>query len=78
MFPHLSTRLRSWGGLSGVAAVLIASFLSVARCGASEMDDVRKQLLAGKYADVADVAAAAEKTEPEVEDWPLMRSEALM
>ena len=45
---------------------------------ASEMDDVRNQLLAGKYADVADVAAAAEKTEPEVEDWPLMRSEALM
>ncbi len=39
---------------------------------------MRKQLLAGKYADAADVARAAEKTQEDVEDWPLLRAEALM
>ncbi len=44
----------------------------------SEADAVRAQILSGKYADAADVAGAAEKTQPEVEDWPLLRAEALM
>lgn len=39
---------------------------------------MRKQLLSGKYADAADVASAAEKTQEDVEDWPLLRAEALM
>ena len=39
---------------------------------------MRKQLLAGKYADAADVASAAEQTQENVEDWPLLRAEALM
>ncbi len=42
------------------------------------MDDVRAQLLAGKYADATDVASAAEQTQEDVEDWPLLRAEALM
>ncbi|MEO6740917.1 MAG: tetratricopeptide repeat protein [Chthoniobacteraceae bacterium] len=39
---------------------------------------MRAQILSGKYADAADVAGAAEKTQPEIEDWPLLRAEALM
>ena len=57
----------------GLAALMLA-----AGAFAEDADALRKQLLAGKYSDVADVAGAAEKTEPEVEDWPLLRCEALM
>ncbi len=39
---------------------------------------MRAQILAGKYAEAADVAAAAEKTQAELEDWPVLRAEALM
>ena len=39
---------------------------------------MRAQILSGKYADAADVAGAAEKTQADVEDWPLLRAEALM
>ena len=45
---------------------------------AAETDAVRAQLMSGKYGDAADVAGAAEKTQPEIEDWPLLRIEALM
>ena len=62
------------GALSAVAVWVAAACV----CVAGDADELRKQLLAGKYADVADVAAAAEKTEPRVEDWPLLRIEALM
>ena len=39
---------------------------------------MRAQILSGKYADAADVAGAAEKAQADVEDWPLLRAEALM
>jgi len=65
-------------GFRGGRAALVLLLWSVALCVAGEADDLRKQLLAGKYSAVADVAAAAEKTEPDVEDWPLLRAEALM
>ncbi len=49
-----------------------------ASCTAEDADAVRTLLLTGKYAGAADVAGAAEKTQPEAEDWPLLRIEALM
>ena len=65
------------GGVSLLVAVMcVASGISLSR--AAEMDDVRKQLLSGKYTDAADIAGAAENTQPEIEDWPLLRAEALM
>ncbi len=45
---------------------------------AAETDDVRAQILSGRYSEAADVAGAAEKTQAEVEDWPVLRAEALM
>jgi tetratricopeptide (TPR) repeat protein len=69
-FPPPSLR----GGLSALAWFAF----TVANCGAEDVDAVRKQLLAGKYTDAADVAGAAETTQPELEDWPLLRIEALM
>jgi tetratricopeptide (TPR) repeat protein len=77
MSPHAFHPLRSCGGLSAFAALVI--FLFSASVGVAEdADEVRKLLLAGKYADAADVAEAAEKTQAEQEDWPLLRIEALM
>jgi tetratricopeptide (TPR) repeat protein len=72
------TRFLSPAGFRGGLPALVAFLWIAGCCLAADMDDVRKQLLAGKYSDVADVAAAAEKTEPEVEDWPLLHAEALM
>jgi tetratricopeptide (TPR) repeat protein len=81
---------RSRGGVSAVAAMVLAVGVTFSRAAApgsgaadagsdvAEIEAVRGQLLAGKYADAADVAGAAEKTQPEVEDWPLLRAEALM
>ena len=60
------------------ALVVVCLSLSAAFSRAAETDAVREQLLAGKYADAADIAGAAEKTQMEVEDWPLLRAEALM
>ncbi len=65
------------GGLSAVAMMASFAFCAPA-LSAEDVDAVRKQLLAGKYADAADVAGAAEKTQPEVEDWPLLKIEASM
>jgi tetratricopeptide (TPR) repeat protein len=69
-------------GLRGVAMMsallVVCGGLCPALCRAADVDDLRKQLLAGRHGDVADVAAAAEKTEPEVEDWPLLHAGALM
>ena len=77
MSPQTFQPLRFCGGLSAVAALVI--FLFSASVGVAEdADAVRKLLLAGKYADAADVAEAAEKTQAEQEDWPLLRIEALM
>jgi tetratricopeptide (TPR) repeat protein len=67
----------SRGGLSAFAALAWFAF-GATSCVAVEADGLRKQLLAGNYSDVVDVAGAAEKTEPEVQDWPLLRIEALM
>src|SRR5437870_795149 len=81
---------RSRGGLSalmGMALAVGVIFPGAASAvtagaetasGVAEVESVRAQLLSGKYADVADVAGAAETTQPEVEDWPLLRAEALM
>src|SRR5664279_2758591 len=69
--------LRSRGGLSAIAAALCFA-LGATICWAEDTDAVRKLLLAGKYADAADVAGAAEKRQPETEDWPVLRIEALM
>ena len=77
MSPQTFPRSRVCGGLSAVAAAILFA-LNVLLSHAAETDDVRKQLLAGKYADAADVARAAEKTQEDVEDWPLLRAEALM
>jgi tetratricopeptide (TPR) repeat protein len=72
-FPPLRRR----GALSAfIAAAWLAR--GAAFCAAEDADAVRKILLAGKYAEAADVAGAAEKTQPEIEDWPLLRIEALM
>ena len=77
MSPQTFPRSRVCGGLSAVAAAILFA-LNVLLSHAAETDDVRKQLLSGKYADAADVASAAEKTQEDVEDWPLLRAEALM
>jgi tetratricopeptide (TPR) repeat protein len=63
--------------LSALVAV-IGFALGMAAGGAEDAEAVRKLLLTGKYVDAADVAGAAEKTQPELEDWPLLRIEALM
>ncbi len=77
MSPAKFSRFVLRGELSALAVAAAFAFgLSISR--AAEMDDVRKQLLAGKYNDPADVAAAAEQTQQDVEDWPLLRAEALM
>ena len=77
MLPHIFPPLRFRGGLSALAAVMwFAAGADI--CRAEDADAARKLLLAGKYADAADVAGAAEKTQPETEDWPLLRIEALM
>src|SRR6266446_10659889 len=78
MCLNLSTPLRSCGGASGLAAAIAAMFLSVASCGAVDVDEVRRQLLAGEYAEAVAAAEAAETEEPRVEDWPLLRIEGLM
>ena len=69
-----------FGLRAGLSALVTAASLTlgVTYSNASETDDVRAQIGAGKYADAADIAGAAEKTQPEVEDWPLLRAEALM
>ena len=77
MSPQTFPPLRSRGGLSALAAatgIAIGAIFS----HAAETDAVRAQLMSGKYADAADVAGAAETTQPEIEDWPLLRIEALM
>lgn len=63
-----------WAILLGLCALFVDQRVSVA----SEMEAVRKQSLAGQYAEVADIAGAAEKTEPEVQEWPLLHADALM
>ncbi|MEO6789047.1 MAG: tetratricopeptide repeat protein [Chthoniobacteraceae bacterium] len=68
----------SRGGLSAFVGAAVWLALGAVFSHAADADAVRAQLLAGKYADAADVAGAAEKTQPEVEDWPLLRAEALM
>ncbi len=65
------------GGVSALAAAVCFS-LFAAFSHAEDADAVRVQILSGNYADAADVAGAAAKTQPEVEDWPLLRAEALM
>ena len=47
-------------------------------CRAVEVEEVRRQLLTGKYAETIAAAEAAETEEPRVEDWPLLRIEGLM
>ncbi len=77
MSPQTLPPLRFCGGLSALAA--LAGFaMGAIFSHAAETDAVRAQLMSGKYADAADVAGAAEQTQPENEDWPLLRIEALM
>ena len=77
MSPQTFQPFRFRGGLPALAAAVLFAF-STPICMAEDADVVRKLLLAGKYTDAADVAGAAEKTQPEVEDWPLLRIEGLM
>ncbi|MEQ1854330.1 MAG: tetratricopeptide repeat protein, partial [Chthoniobacteraceae bacterium] len=71
-------RFHPMAGFRGGLSMVLALVWSVAPGVADDAVELRKRLLAGKYPDVADVAGAAEKTEPEVEDWPLLHIEALM
>ena len=66
------------GGTSAVVAVFAAMFLSLASSGAAELDAVRKDLLAGKYAEAVSAAEAAETEDARTEDWPVLRAEGLM